>query len=131
MGWGGFLFGLIACSILVWEKVIGKGKSLANIDNKIDDLHEKFADVEARLDVVDGLTRSVSELVFEWRGIDGTNGYKSIIKRHDKELIEITRRNDKLDAVREEDERRSGGQHRRLMDRELNNLIPEKREDKP
>ena len=34
--------------------------------------------------------------------------------------------NDAIDAVRDEDERRSGGKHRRAMDRELDNLNREK-----
>lgn len=101
------------------------------IDGKLDTLCADVEELDSRLDVVDGLADSVRELTQEWRGVDGTNGYKSIIRRHDSELIEIRRRNDRLDAVREEDERRSGGQHRRKMDRELNNLIPEQREEKP
>lgn len=130
MGWGGFIFGFIACAILIWDRVIGKGKSLANLDNKIDGLCEKIEDMEGKLVVVDGLSRSVGELVFEWRGVDGSNGYKSIIRRHDQEIIAIQRRNDRIDAVREEDLRRSHGQQRRSMDRELNNLLPEEREEK-
>lgn len=130
-GWGGFIFGLVACGKLLWDGLIGKGKSLAVIDGKLDTLCADVEELDSRLDVVDGLADSVRELTQEWRGVDGTNGYKSIIRRHDSELIEIRRRNDRLDAVREEDERRSGGQHRRKMDRELNNLIPEQREEKP
>lgn len=105
--------------------------SIAAVDRKVDGLCSQIADMEGELKAVDGLSRSVGELLFEWRGIDGTNGYKSIIQRHDRELIAVHRRNDRLDAIREEDERRSGGQHRRLMDRELNNLLPEEREEKP
>jgi hypothetical protein len=123
----------------------GKRKSLTalqgsihGVEVKMEKVCEKIDDMEGRFEVVDGLSHSISELVYEWRGIDGTNGYKSIIKRHDQELIEVRRRNDRIDAVTEdklrrvhdEDLRRSGGIERRYSDRELNNLMPEEREDK-
>lgn len=125
-GWGGFIFGLIACGILVWEKITGRTKSITNVENKLDQLCSQVDDLEGKLEVVDGLADSVRELTQEWRGVSGDNGYKSIIKRHDLELLAIQRRNDRLDAVREEDERRSGGLHRRKIDREFDNLREEK-----
>lgn len=128
MGWASFVFGLIACVILIWDRVIGKGKAEQKVTEKIDDLSEKLEDLEGRLEVFDGLGRSVSELVYEWRGIDGRNGLKSVLREQGQHLTEIQRRNNRLDAIREEDERRSGGQRRRLIDRELDNLLPEKRE---
>lgn len=130
MGWGGFFFGFVACAILIWDRVIGKGKSLQSIDGKIDHLCEQIEDMESRLEVVDGLSESVRELTQEWRGVSGDNGYRSIIRRHDQEILGIQRRNDRIDAVRDEDLRRSHGQQRRTMDRELNNLMPEEREEK-
>lgn len=132
-GWGGFVFGLIACGILVWDKISGRAKNIASIDRKIDGLCDKVEDLEGGLEVVDGLTRSVNELIFEWRGVDGSNGYKSIVKDIRERLRLIEKRNDKLDAIREareEDERRSGGLHRRQMDHKLNNLLPNEREEK-
>lgn len=119
MGWGGFIFSLIACATLVWDRVVGKGKSVANLDNKIEGLCDQMNEMEGKLTVVDGLTTSVRELVYEWRGVDGNNGYKSIIRENQRRISAIERRNDKIDAVRESDERRSGGQHRRHMDRAL------------
>jgi hypothetical protein len=104
--------------------------SVSAVDRKVEGLCEQIADMEGELKVVDGLSKSVGDLLYEWRGVDGSNGYKSIIKRHDREIIDIRRRNDRIDAVREEDERRSGGKQRRHMDRELNNLMPEEREEK-
>lgn len=122
MGWGGFCFSLIACGVLVWDRVVGKGRAVATLDNKIDGLCAQLEDMEGKLTVVDGLAQSVRDLVFEWRGLDGRNGYKSIIRENQKRLAAIERRNDRLDAIREEDERRSGGQRRRLIDRELDRL---------
>lgn len=128
MGWGGFLFGLIACVILLWDRVVGRGKAEQKVSASLQGLCEQVEALEAQLVIVNGLTKSVGELVYEWRGFDGSNGYKSIIKEHDRLIIEIQRRNDRLDAVRDEDERRSGGQQRRQIDRELNDLLPKKRE---
>lgn len=133
MGWGGFLFSLIACGVLVWDRIAGKGKATADLKSDIRELCGKIEDMEGRLEVVDGLTVSVRELVFEWRGVDGKNGYKSIIRSNESRITDIEKRNYIIDAVknaRDEDERRSGGQHRRAMDRELNNLLPEEREEK-
>jgi hypothetical protein len=129
MGWGGFVFGFIACAILVWKEVIGKGRSLATIDGKIEHLCKQVDDMEGRLGVVDGLADSVRELTQEWRGVTGDNGYRSIIRENSRRIGAIERRNDKIDAVREEELRRGGGQQRRHMDRELNNLMPEEREE--
>lgn len=133
MGWGGFLFSLIACGVLVWDRVAGKGKATADIQNDIKDLCGKIEDMEGRLEVVDGLTTSVRELVFEWRGVDGNNGYKSIIKHDHLRIDAIEKADSIIEAVkkaRDEDEQRSGGLHRRKSERELNNLIPEEREER-
>lgn len=119
MGWGGFLFSLIACGVLVWDRLLGKGRAAAGLNGKIDNLCEKIEDMEGRLEVVDGLSRSVTELLFEWRGVDGNNGYKSIIRDNRNRIEKIEKRNDAIDAVRKEDERRSGGLHRREIDRVL------------
>lgn len=121
MGWGAFVFGLVACVILLWDRIVGRGKSLAMIDGKIDQLCEEIGDMDARLKVVDGLSQSVRELTQEWRGVRGDNGYLSVIRNNAERITRIERRNDKIDAVREEDERRSGGLQRREMDRALDN----------
>lgn len=133
-GWGGFIFGLVAIGIRVWEKITGRTKSIASVENKLDHLCRQIEDMEGRLEVVDGLASSVRELTQEWRGPPGSsNGYRSIIQENQRRIAAIEKRNYELDAIkkaRDEDERRSGGQHRRLMDRELNNLLPEDREDR-
>jgi hypothetical protein len=129
MGWGAFIFGFVACVVLVWDRILGKGKALAVIDGKLDRLSNQVEEVEGRLSVVDGLAESVRELTQEWRGTPGSdNGWRSIVREHDREITAIKKRNYGLDAVREEDERRSGGQHRRRMDDELSRVLPEKRE---
>lgn len=119
MGWGAFIVSAGTFGMLVWQKITQRGRSLATIDDKIEQLCEKVEDMEGRLEVVDGLSQSVRELTQEWRGVAGDNGYRSIIRQHSNDIAAIIRRNDKIDAVREEDERRSGGQHRRKMDRAL------------
>ena len=118
-GWVGLLAGSTALGLLVVDRLTARGKSLAKLDTKIDTLCDRIDDMDGRLKVVDGLAETVGELVFEWRGVDGNNGYKSIIREHDRRLDEIQQRNLRIDAIREEDDRRSGGKHRRMMDREL------------
>jgi hypothetical protein len=133
MGWGGFVFGLIACAILVWEKITGRTKSIVGVENKLDHLCGQIEDMEGKLEVVDGLADSVRELTQEWRGVSGDNGYRSMIKDDHRRIDAIEKRNDIIDALKEardEDDRRSGGLHRRKFDRELNNLLPEEREEK-
>lgn len=133
-GWVGLIAGSTALGLLVVDRLTARGKNLATIDRKLDELCGKVDDMEGKLEVVDGLAGSVRELTQEWRGVLGDNGYRSRINRNSERITAIERRNTGIDAVqkaRDEDERRSGGQHRRAMDRELNNLIPEEREEKP
>lgn len=130
-GWVGLVTGTSALVVLVVDRLTARGRSLATIDRKIDGLCTQITDMEGELKVVDGLTESVRELTQEWRGVPGSdNGYRSIIRDNKRRIDAIERRNYGLDEVRKEDERRSGGQHRRQMDRELNNLLPEEREEK-
>jgi hypothetical protein len=120
------------------KSLVAMTSSITQLDSEVKQMNEnlcgKLEEVENTQSVMDGnlkrISKDVGDLVYEWRGLDGTNGYKSIIRRHDSELIDIRRRNDRIDAVREEDLRRSGGQQRRHLDRELNNLMPEEREEK-
>lgn len=130
-GWGGFVFGLGAFVILLWDRITGRTRNIATVESKIDGLCDQIDDLEGRLSIVDGLSESVRELTQEWRGVEGDNGYRSIIRKNSERIEAIERRNYKIDAVREEELRRGGGQQRRHMDRELNNLMPEEREDKP
>lgn len=123
MGWAAFVFGLGTFAILVWDRVVGKGKSLATIDGKIDNLCEKVEEVQQTQTIMDGhldtLSREVQSLTSEWRGFDGNNGARSVIRKHTEQIAQIVKRNERLDAIREEDIRRSGGQSRRAMDREM------------
>jgi hypothetical protein len=131
MGWGAFIISVLTFATVTWDRVVGRGKSLQSIDGKIDALCDKVDDMEGQLEVVDGLAESVRELTQEWRGVPGSNnGYRSIINSNSERIRQIEKRNDRIDAVREEDLRRGHGQQRRQSDRELNNLLPEEREEK-
>jgi hypothetical protein len=123
--------GLSALSLLIFDRLSARGKNLATIDGKIDGLCEQVEAMESDLKVVDGLTATVRELTQEWRGIDGQNGYRAIIKESAHRIAEIEKRNWEIDAVRREDDRRSGGQHRREIDRVFERRsLPEEREGK-
>lgn len=137
-GIGWLTFGTLSIAVgkTGYDWLTGRRKSLAALqdsikalDRRMDNFGGKIDDLEGRLEAVDGLATSVRELTQEWRGVAGDNGYKNIIRENTRAIADIVRRNDRLDAIREEDERRSGGQHRRKMDRELDRLLPEKREE--
>lgn len=126
-GWVGLIAGSIALTLLVVDRLTARGRNLATIDRKIDGLCGQITDMEGELKVVDGLAESVRELTQEWRGIPGSgNGYRSIINENRRRIDAMEKRNVGLDAIREEDERRSGGKHRRAMDNELDRILPEK-----
>lgn len=132
-GWVGLAAGTTALVYLFIDRLTARGKNLAIIAGKLDGLCGQVDDFEGKLAVVDGLAESVRELTQEWRGTPGSpNGYRAIIRDNQRRLDAIERRNTGIDAVqraREEDDRRGHGQHRRAMDRELNNLLPEEREE--
>lgn len=141
IGW--LTFGTIATALgkTVFDWLTGRRKSLSlvqdsikAVDRKVDGLCSQVADMEGELTAVDGLAESVRELTQEWRGPPGSpNGFRSKILRNEERIGAIERRNYEIDAIKkamDEDERRGHGQHRRLMDRELNNLLPEEREEK-
>jgi hypothetical protein len=138
MGWGAFIISLLTFGMVTWDRVINRGRSLQSIDGKfkvidgkIDHLCEQIDDMEGKFEVVDGLAESVRELTQEWRGVPGSdNGYRSIIRKHTDRIEAIEKRNTGIDAVRQEEMRLGGGHQRRHMDRELNNLMPEEREEK-
>jgi hypothetical protein len=129
-GWVGLIAGSTALVLLVVDRLTARGKNLATIDRKIDGLCGDIEDMKDELKAVDGLAKSVQELTQEWRGVGDNNGYRALIRDSSRRIRVIEERNNRLDAVREEDERRSGGQHRRLMDEELSKILPEKREEK-
>lgn len=125
IGWLTFATLATAVGKTAYDWVTGRRKTLTTLNQKIDGVSASIEDMEGKLHVVDGLTTTVRELVYEWRGLDGKNGYKSIIRENARQIAEINRRHDRLDAIREEDERRSGGQRRRAIDRELDRLKDE------
>lgn len=128
----GLATGTSAIVVLVVDRLTTRGKNLATIDRKLDGLCDQITDMESELQVVDGLAESVRELTQEWRGVPGSgNGYQARINRNTERIEKMERRNNRIDDIRAEDERRGGGQHRRVSDRELNNLLPEEREEKP
>jgi hypothetical protein len=129
----GLIAGSTALTLLIVDRLTARGKSLAKLDNKIDGLCDRIDDMDGRLTAVDGLAKTVGELVYEWRGVDGENGYKSIIRNDHRRIDAIEKRNNIIDALKQahdDDIRRSGGQQRRQSDREINNLLPEDREEK-
>jgi chromosome segregation ATPase len=123
----------VAVGKTAYDWLTGRRKSLAAmqeaikaVDKKVEQLCTQIGDMEGELTAVDGLAESVRELTQEWRGVPGSgNGYRSVINKNTDRIGAIEKRNERIDAVRDEELRRGGGQQRRHMDRELNNLKSE------
>lgn len=130
MGWGGFVFGLVACGILLWDRVAGKGRSLAGIENSIRGISEDCGELKSAQRIMDGLllslTGDVRELKFEIKGVDGQNGMKALLRQHSSEIESIHVRNRKADilaAIYERELKNYGGPERREAVRRARDLI--------
>lgn len=121
--WGGFIFGLIAVLVLIYDRMTGRGRSLVSIDSSINGLCTSVDQLKAAQSVeqeeVEEVVQSLRDFLIEWRGLDGTNGFKALIRANTKMIEEIISRNTKIDAVRAHDQKMSGGKHRRVMDKVL------------
>lgn len=122
-GWGGFVFGLVACGTLLYDRVFGKGKTAKSLDDKIERLCEAVERIETAQGNLDTDVREVSQAVrdflIEWKGLEGTNGWRSVIRQNSKDIKKILDRNLRIDAVRQRDREEGGGQRRRAMDQVL------------
>jgi hypothetical protein len=122
--WAGLVFGGGSFLILIFDRIVGRGKSLQGLDNKISDLCDRMEDVEETLKIMDShqesLSTNVQALTHEWRGVDGKNGWKSIVRLLRHEVTEIQKRNLAIDAVSqyEQDQlRKHGKKPERLRDK--------------
>lgn len=117
MGWGAFLFGLVACTTLLWDRITNRGKGLANLTGKIDTLCSKMDDFEHTQGImdtrIDTLSADVRDLVFELKGTDGTNGMRSTVRRHTEQLADIERRNLVIDEIEKREREQYHGPERR------------------
>lgn len=125
--WGAYaalVFSSITCGLLVYDRITGKGKSIQTIDDKIERLCEQVQDFEETQKVMDGhlssLSKNVGSLTQEWQGVDGKNGWKSVIRQMQRELTEVVRWKERKDAIAEyekEQLRRTGRSPERVRDR--------------
>lgn len=135
MGWGGFVLGLGAFAILLWDRVKGKGRSLAGIENSIKGISEDCSELKSAQKIMDGLllslTGDVRELKFEIKGVDGQNGMKALLREHSSEIEAIHVRNRKADilaAIYERELKNYQGPERRESIRRARDLIDDKPE---
>lgn len=121
MGWGGFVFGLGAFGILIWDRVTGRTRSIVGLENKIDKLTEKFDDFEVTQGVMDKhlktLSDSVRDLTFEWKGVEGANGARAVIRQHGAQLRSLEDWRNREDFIAERERELGRGQRRRARDR--------------
>lgn len=125
--WGamaGLIFGGGSFVILLWDRLVGKGRSVQKLEGKIDDLCDDFSDFKETAKVMDAhldsLSTNVQALTHEWRGVDGKNGWKSIVRALRHEVTEIQKRNlarDAVTAYEHEQLRKHGKKPERLRDR--------------
>jgi hypothetical protein len=139
-GWVGLVAGTTALALLIVDRLTARGKNLATIDRKIDGLCDQVEDIENTQKVMDGhldtLSQEVRDLRYEWQGRDGNNGGRQRIREHETRIRAIEDRNIKIDAVTARERESYGGPERRRdlrreIDREINGIIPEEREEKP
>lgn len=103
MGWGGFVLGLGAFGILLWDRITGRGRSLAAIDGKIDRLSEQVGELGGTQKIMDGhlasLSTAVGQLTYEVKGVDGLNGLKGKVRDLGEDVQSIQVRNAKMDVL--------------------------------
>ena len=101
--WAGLIFGGGSFLILIFDRIVGRGKSLQGLDSKIERLCEEVNDFKETQTVMDGhlstLSASVRSLTQEWKGDDGTNGYKSLVRQLLLDVKQIMDRNTRIDAI--------------------------------
>lgn len=130
------LLGFIATFLfLVYDRVFGKAKAIAKVDGNIERLTEKLQSLDTRLcsqiedveqtqKVMDGhlatLSTNVRDLAREWQGVDGQNGWKSIVRKIREEVTSLNDDKKERDAIAKherEQMREHGRRPQRLRDR--------------
>lgn len=117
----GLLFGAVSCGLLVLDRFTGRGRHDQRIEGKVDALTEEVAEIKQAQGIADkhvhALGKNVEKLVQEWRGVDGTNGYRSILRGLVPRVEAIEIRNTRIDAVKafEEKEMKKIGEHPKRM----------------
>lgn len=110
----GMLFGGVSCGILLFNQITGRGRHDQRVESKVDDLVDQIKemktaqageaeDFKETQRVMDShlrtLSTSVQNLTQEWRGLDGTNGYKSVIRGLVPRVEAIEKRNNSIDSA--------------------------------
>lgn len=102
-GWGGFVFGLVACGVLLWDRIVGRGRTNANLETAVralgDDLKDMVETQKVMDSHLDSLSTGVRDLTHEVKGVDGLNGIKGLVKQHDVEIKAIHKRNQQMDIL--------------------------------
>lgn len=123
-GWATLVMSILALGFLVYDKIAGKTKAILHMESKLDTIASCVEDIEATQTVFGNsmmtLNKTMLELTFELRGVDGQNGAKGDIKEIRAELAQIQTRNRKMDilaAAFEEQQRYEGPERREVLRR--------------
>jgi hypothetical protein len=122
-GWVSLVISLSIFAMLVFDRVTGRGKSLAVVDAKIDRLSDDMKEAKATAKVMDAHLDTISDatgrMAYELKILNGQT------RRNTTDIKEVQLRNSKMDPLadrvqrhleRDEEERREAMRHR--VDRE-------------
>jgi hypothetical protein len=125
--WGalsGLVLPLLTLGFLVFDRVFGRGRSVQKMESKLEELCADVKELQETNGIMDAhiasLSTNVLALTHEWRGVDGQNGWKSIVRILRQEVTMINDRNSRIDAVREyerEQREKAGRPPERLRDK--------------
>jgi len=103
VGWLGGVTGLVSLSILVHDRLTGRGKNLQSIADDLEDLDERVTDIENTDKIIDQTLQSIwgllREIDYELRGVDKANGIKAAVRGLRTEIEKIHERNRQMDLL--------------------------------
>lgn len=119
--------GVLPVTLVGWVTAIGllitlvlQFVQMGRFLQKLDGIKEDFGEIKDTVGVMDAhldsLSRSLRDLLYEWRGVDGNNGGKSQLRDHETRIRLIEKRHDGEDAITRI-EREQSSERRRLRDR--------------
>lgn len=129
--WAG-LISLLPLGFLVFDRIWGRGRHEQRMESDLKQLckdfedfkREEFTELKDTVGIMDehlsSLSSNVQTLTLEWKGVDGKNGWKSIVRALKHDVTEIQKRNLQIDAVSqyEQDQlRKHGKKPERLRDK--------------
>lgn len=109
---------------LLFDRIFGRGRTSQRMESKVEEMCNDLVSARAYglkdHQIIRKVERDLTAHILEWRGVEGNNGYRSILREIQIEVKRISQRNERIDAVtavEEEQMRRQGLHEKRLRDR--------------